>query len=332
MTDPPDAVTQDSDERQVVYRRELPLAHSVTCLLPSKSFQTVFGLDDSVAKVRTLLGSESLITNCGVLLYGPPNSGKSTLANALAMEFEARFVCLDCESLARRFCDGDLESLRRTFDCVLTFQPCVVLIEHIELVSIGFKCSELGFTVVQAIADLLDRASSNPMLVIVCSTSRPQSVDDSLLTRLSKRIYVPLPSETTRSNILRILSMPCVGTETFVKGLVLRTSGCSVAQLRKLCSAVERHIGAIDWNSRSCTVEMLQELETVSGNWLSELEADPPHRTHMEAMEASAEYFVKQNTLQGNDVAPQLLLLHSISYVICISVGHNNSPMPSALS
>lgn len=279
----------------------------------------MFGLDDCVAKLKTLLGRESRFSNCGVLLYGPPDSGKKTLANALATEFQARFVCLDCAALVSKLAMGDLEYLGETFKCILTLKPCVMLLEGIEVVPRGFECSELGFTVLQAIQDLLDHASSNPKLVIVCSTTLPQNVDDSLLMRLSEKIYVPLPSETTRSRIfmdrLR-LSTTSSEAEKFVKALVSRTSGCSVAQLLELCLELE-HVKKVDYDAQSCTVDMHQRLETVSLSWLSEHVA----RTLPESAESSANYFVKQNDVQGSKafqllrICGTVMIMHMVSLV-----------------
>mmetsp|Transcript_3390 Transcript_3390/g.4199 ORF Transcript_3390/g.4199 Transcript_3390/m.4199 type:complete len:402 (+) Transcript_3390:382-1587(+) len=142
----------------------------------------------------------------GVLLFGPPGTGKTLLAKAVASESGFNFFSISASSLTSKWM-GEGEKLVRTlFALAREMQPSVIFMDEID--SVLSKRSENEHESSRRLKTefmiQLDGAatSSNDKLLVIGATNLPHEIDDAVLRRLSKRVYVPLPDPTARGALL----------------------------------------------------------------------------------------------------------------------------------
>ncbi|KAF8944315.1 hypothetical protein BGZ47_004393 [Haplosporangium gracile] len=142
----------------------------------------------------------------GVLLFGPPGTGKTMLAKAVAQESKATFFSISASSLTSKFV-GESEKLARTlFAIAHELQPSVIFIDEVDSILTERSESEHEASRRLKTEFLLqfDGAGSNPAdrVLVMGATNRPQELDEAARRRFVKRIYIPLPEAETRRNLL----------------------------------------------------------------------------------------------------------------------------------
>ncbi|MQM12532.1 hypothetical protein Taro_045450 [Colocasia esculenta] len=177
----------------------------------------------------------------GLLLFGPPGNGKTMLAKAVASESDATFFNVSASSLTSKWV-GEAEKLVRTlFMVAVSRQPSVIFMDEIDSIMSTRLASENDSSrrLKSEFLVQFDGVASNPddLVIVIGATNKPQELDDAVLRRLVKRIYVPLPDEKVRTVLLknqlkgRDFSLP--GND--MQRLVKETEGYSGSDLRALC-------------------------------------------------------------------------------------------------
>ncbi|CAJ2671128.1 unnamed protein product [Trifolium pratense] len=177
----------------------------------------------------------------GLLLFGPPGNGKTMLAKAVASESEATFFNVTAASLTSKWV-GEAEKLVRTLFMVATSrQPSVIFIDEIDSIMSTRTTNEneASRRLKSEFLIQFDGVTSNPddIVIVIGATNKPQELDDAVLRRLVKRIYVPLPNENVRKLLLKhklkgqAFSLPSRDLEMLVK----ETEGYSGSDLQALC-------------------------------------------------------------------------------------------------
>ncbi|XP_010277454.1 PREDICTED: spastin isoform X2 [Nelumbo nucifera] len=177
----------------------------------------------------------------GLLLFGPPGNGKTMLAKAVASESQATFFNVTASSLTSKWV-GEAEKLVRTlFMVAISRQPSVIFIDEIDSI-LSTRLANENDASRRLKSEFLiqfDGVSSNPddLVIVIGATNKPQELDDAVLRRLVKRIYVPLPDESVRRLLLKhklkgqAFSLPGGDLERLVK----ETEGYSGSDLQALC-------------------------------------------------------------------------------------------------
>ncbi|KAG0344985.1 hypothetical protein BG004_004032 [Podila humilis] len=145
----------------------------------------------------------------GVLLFGPPGTGKTMLAKAVSQESKATFFSISASSLTSKFV-GESEKLVRTlFAIAQELQPSVIFIDEVDSILTERSESEHEASRRLKTEFLLqfDGAGSNSddRVLVMGATNRPQELDEAARRRFVKRIYIPLPESETRLGLLKKL-------------------------------------------------------------------------------------------------------------------------------
>lgn len=177
----------------------------------------------------------------GLLLFGPPGTGKTMLAKAVASESEATFFNVSASSLTSKWV-GEGEKLVRTlFMVAISRQPSVIFIDEIDSIMSTRTTNENDSSrrLKSEFLVQFDGVTSNSsdLVIVIGATNKPQELDDAVLRRLVKRIYIPLPDPQARRLLLKhklkgqAFSLPGGDLER----LVQETEGYSGSDLQALC-------------------------------------------------------------------------------------------------
>ncbi|KAL8610922.1 hypothetical protein ACOMHN_042540 [Nucella lapillus] len=171
----------------------------------------------------------------GLLLFGPPGNGKTMLAKAVANESKSVFFNISASSLTSKWV-GEGEKLVRTlFTAAQELQPSIIFIDEID----SLLCerregeNEASRRLKTEFLVQFDGVSSSPedRILVMGATNRPQELDDAVLRRFSKRVYVTIPDHETRVTMLTHL---------------LKKQGCALSKkdLSRLASLTEGYSGS----------------------------------------------------------------------------------------
>jgi len=178
----------------------------------------------------------------GVLLYGPPGSGKTMLARATAGECKLPFLNVRIEDVLDPFVGVSERNLHQAFARARLQAPCVLFLDEIDAVAYARRKRGMnaGRSLVDQLLQELDSIGvDNQQMLILGATNAPWDLDDALLRpgRFDRRVFVPPPDYGARIEILKLL-LRHVPAENFkVAPLAKKTSLFSGADLRALVEA-----------------------------------------------------------------------------------------------
>ncbi|KAL9229932.1 hypothetical protein vseg_005344 [Gypsophila vaccaria] len=191
-----------------------------------------------------LFSQGNLLRPCkGILLFGPPGTGKTLMAKALATEAGANFISITGSNLTSKWF-GDAEKLTKAlFSFASKLAPVIIFVDEVDsLLGARGGSSEHEATrrmrnEFMAAWDGL-RTKDSQRILILGATNRPFDLDDAVIRRLPRRIYVDLPDVENRVKILKIF----LGQENLETGfrfeeLAKVTEGYSGSDLKNLCIA-----------------------------------------------------------------------------------------------
>ncbi|MCK4928475.1 MAG: AAA family ATPase, partial [Methanosarcinales archaeon] len=217
---------------------------------PDIDYNSIGGLDDEIQEVvETIelpLTDPQMFIDVGiepprgVLLYGPPGSGKTLIAKAVASRAHATFIRMSGSELVQKYVGEGARLVRDVFQMAKDKSPSIVFIDEIDAVG-GRRThdgttgsAEVNRTMIQLLAEL-DGFEERGDVKIVAATNRIDLLDPALLRpgRFDRIIEIPLPDEKGRLEIFKIHTRNmALGDDVDIDKLVKLTEDLSGADIK----------------------------------------------------------------------------------------------------
>ena len=199
----------------------------------------------------------------GLLLFGPPGTGKTMIAKAVATECKCTFFSISASSLTSKYLGESEKLVRALFQLAYEMQPSVVFIDEIESILSKRKEGE-NDAMKRLKTEFLIQfdgvgSSEENRVLIIGATNRPFDLDPAVIRRLPKRVYVgPFNDEEKKGFIKKIITQnKCNITDEQFLQIAKMCNNYSNSDLKELC--------------REAAYEPLRELNTTSLQKVDEL-------------------------------------------------------------
>ncbi|MDY4220882.1 MAG: ATP-dependent zinc metalloprotease FtsH [Candidatus Faecousia sp.] len=206
----------------------------------------------------------------GILLVGPPGTGKTMLAKAVAGEASVPFFSMSGSEFVEMFVGMGASKVRDLFKQAKEKAPCIVFIDEID--AIGQKRNTGGMggndereqTLNQLLTEM-DGFEGNNGVIILAATNRPESLDPALTRpgRFDRRVPVELPDLKGREEILKVHARKIkIADDVDFSKIARMASGASGAELANIVN--EAALRAVRDNRKFATqADMEESIETV---------------------------------------------------------------------
>ncbi|WRX19352.1 ATPase [Theobroma cacao] len=178
----------------------------------------------------------------GILLFGPPGTGKTMLAKAIAREAGASFINVSMSTITSKWFGEDEKNVRALFTLAAKVSPTIIFVDEVDSM-LGQRTRVGEHEAMRKIKNefmthwdgLLTKPSER--ILVLAATNRPFDLDEAIIRRFERRIMVGLPSADNREKIFRTL----LSKEKVVDGLnfselVSMTEGYTGSDLKNLCT------------------------------------------------------------------------------------------------
>jgi len=186
----------------------------------------------------------------GVLLHGPPGTGKTMIAKAVANETEANFASISGPEIMSKYYGESEKHLREIFDEAEKTAPTIIFIDEIDSIAPKREevTAEVERRVVAQLLSLMDGLKTRGKVIVIAATNRPNAVDPALRRggRFDREIEIGIPDRNGRFEILQIHTrgMPLAEDMSEDKGLreiADMTHGFVGADISSLCKEAAMH-------------------------------------------------------------------------------------------
>lgn len=198
-----------------------------------------------------------------ILLYGPPGSGKTMLAKASSNTLDATFFEARMPTLLSKYFGESQKLINALFEKARKSQPSLIFIDELDSMAMS-RDSDIDESTRRVLSQLLTEiegfnTKKDERVLIMGATNKPWDLDDAVVSRFQKRIYVPLPDKEARKAILMIHLEEADLSSINLNELSEKTEGFSGRDLASLCQeAITRMVREQNPNIENLTVKELE--------------------------------------------------------------------------
>jgi len=159
--------------------------------------------------ISALQRPESIQPWKGILLFGPPGTGKTLLASAAAGSLNATFFNVKASNVLSKYFGESSKIITALYDVARESAPSIVFIDEIDALTTkrSNDASEASRRMLSTLLTELDGfqdKKSDLLVLTLAATNTPWDLDEAVLSRFPRRIYVPLPDKKATKEIIKI--------------------------------------------------------------------------------------------------------------------------------
>ncbi len=221
---------------------------------PAMTYGDIGGLEDQIREVRETIedpllnpskyGKMGIDPPKGVLLVGPPGTGKTMIAKAAARNTDARFIKFVGSELVQKYIGEGARMVRELFEMAKQNSPSIIFIDELDSVATqrteqatsGDR--EVQRTMMQLLSEL-DGFEPIGDIKVMGATNRPELLDKALLRpgRFDRIIKIPMPDLEARKEIFRIhMSDMNIAEDVDIEALARKTDDATGADIKAICT------------------------------------------------------------------------------------------------
>lgn len=219
----------------------------------------------------------------GILLAGPPGSGKTLIARALANQCEASFISIKGPELLSKWVGESEKGVREVFRRAKQAAPCIVFFDEIDALAPrrgGSSDGHVGDRVIAQLLTEMDGIEGREGVIVLAATNRPELIDTALLRpgRFDLVVELQYPNDEERKAIFAVhLRGRPIAPEVTIEELARLTPGRSGADIEAICRraallalrewiAPKLQIGRVQVTEATDDIDEQPSSEQTSGN------------------------------------------------------------------
>eukprot|EP01006_Ploeotia_vitrea_P045517 TRINITY_DN66947_c7_g9_i1.p1 TRINITY_DN66947_c7_g9~~TRINITY_DN66947_c7_g9_i1.p1 ORF type:complete len:803 (-),score=157.74 TRINITY_DN66947_c7_g9_i1:197-2554(-) len=255
--------------------------------LDDVGYDDVGGCRKQMAQIREMvelpLRHPSLFKNLGIkpprgiLMFGPPGSGKTLIARAVANETGAFFFLINGPEIMSKMAGESEGNLRKAFEEAEKNSPAIIFIDEIDSIAPKREKShgEVEKRIVSQLLTLMDGLNQRAHVIVMGATNRPNTIDPALrrFGRFDREIDIGIPDEIGRLEILRIHTKNMkLGEDVDLEAVAKDTHGMVGADLAQLCTeaamqCIREKMDVIDWEEDTIDAEVMNAMHVTQDHF-----------------------------------------------------------------
>ncbi|MEC8979340.1 MAG: CDC48 family AAA ATPase [Candidatus Thermoplasmatota archaeon] len=276
----PKGIVQVAPETEIVIKEEI-LDEEEDAAGHQIAYEDIGGLGNQLQKVREMIELPlkhpilfrrlGIDPPKGVLLHGPPGTGKTMIAKAVASETNAHFTSINGPEIISKYYGESEKQLREIFDEATQNAPAIIFID--ELDSIAPKredvTGEVERRVVAQLLTLMDGMHGRDNVIVIGATNRRDAIDQALRRpgRFDRELEIGVPDKEGRREIVDIHTRGMPISDDFeIEWVLENTYGFVGADINALVreaamKALRRYLPEIDLDEEEIAPEVLEKME-----------------------------------------------------------------------
>ncbi|KAI3951916.1 hypothetical protein MKW98_012121 [Papaver atlanticum] len=223
-------------------------------------------------EIPELFKESQLTKPCkGILLFGPPGTGKTMLAKAVATEAGANFINISTSRITSKFLGDGEKYVKAVFSLASKIAPSVVFVDEVD--------SMLSRRGIEGEDEAMRRMKNefmaswdglctkdNEQVLVLAATNRPFDLDEAIIRRFRRRLMVNLPDAHNRKKILRVILAKEKTADVDLDFVANMTDGYSGSDLKNLCETAARRPLREYWEEKKKKVKAESEQSQKKGS------------------------------------------------------------------